>query len=95
MGKARKSHDSGFKTRVALEPLKDREMVGQMAKRHEVHPSQIHKWKRRLLEQAASVFDRGSAAKKTEDFEATELSAAIERLKMELDWIKKAAQFGE
>src|SRR3989454_3985246 len=52
---------------------------------HGVHPTQIHEWKRRLVEEAPSVFDRGSVAKKTEDFETAELYEEIGRLKMELD----------
>jgi putative transposase len=96
MAKSRKVRDSGFKARVALDALKERETVGQLAKRHGVHPTQIHEWKRRLIEEAASVFDRGSVAKKTEDFDSAELYAEIGRLKMELDWVKKkAAQFGD
>ena len=96
MARQRKVHDSGFKARVALEALKERETVGQLAKRYGVHPTQIHEWKRRLLEQAATVFDRGGTAKKMEDFETAELYEEIGRLKMELDWVKKkAAQFGE
>ena len=81
---------------MALEALKERETIGQLANRHGVHPTQIHEWKRRLSDQASSVFERGSAAKKTEDFETAELYEEIGRLKMELDWVKKkAAQFGE
>ena len=96
MARQRKSHDSGFKACVALEALKERETIGQLAKRHGVHPTQIHEWKRRLSDQASSVFERGSAAKKTEDFETAELYEEIGRLKMELDWVKKkAAQFSE
>ncbi len=79
MAKPRKVHDSGFKARVALESLKERETVGQLAKRHGVHPTQIHEWKRRLLDQAASVFDRGNAAKKatTTDAPSTRVATAI------------------
>jgi putative transposase len=96
MAKRRTVRDSGFKARVALEALKERETVGQLAKRHGVHPTQIHEWKRRLVEEAPAVFDRGSVAKKTEDFDSAELYEQIGRLKMELDWVKKkAAQFGE
>jgi putative transposase len=96
MAKLRKVHDSGFKARVALDAVKERETVSQLAKRHDVHPTQVHEWKRRLLDQASSVFDRGNSAKKTEDFDAAELYEEIGRLKMELDWVKKkAAQFGQ
>ncbi len=84
MAKPRTVHDSGFEARVALEALKERETVGQLAKRHGVPPTQIHEWKRRLLDQSSLVFERGIAAKKTEDFDAAELYEEIGRLKMEL-----------
>ena len=96
MAKARKVRDSGFKARVALDALKERKTVGQLAKRQGVHPTQIHEWERRLLDQASSVFERGSVSKKTEDFETAELFEEIGRLKMALEWVKKkAAQFRE
>jgi putative transposase len=56
----------------------------------------VHQWRRKLLEEAAAVFDREGAARPAEAFETTELYEQIGRLKMELDWLKKkAAQFGE
>ncbi len=55
MAKPRTVHDSGFEARVALEALKERETVGQLAKRHGVPPTQIHEWKRRLLDQSSLV----------------------------------------
>lgn len=51
--------------------------MSQLAKPHDVHPTQIHEWKRRVLGQASSVFDRGNAAMKTEDFDAAELYEEI------------------
>ena len=73
MARRRKVRDSGFKARVALEALKERETVSELAKRFQVHPTQIHEWKRRLLEQAAAVFDRESG----KVVEATELRAGV------------------
>ena len=95
MGRPRQQHEASFKARVALDAIRERETMGQLAKRHAVHPSQIHLWKRKLLDEAAEVFARESGAKPTEPFAATELFEQIGRLKMELDWLKKkAAQFG-
>ena len=95
MARQRKLHEASFKARVALDALKELETVGQLAKRHKVHPSQIQDWKRRLLEGAPTVFERSNGAKATEDFATAELYEKIGRLEMELDWVKKkAAQFG-
>jgi len=93
MARRRKVRDSGFKARVALEALKERETVNELAKRFQVHPTQIHEWKRRLLEQAAAVFER-EGGKVVEATDPAELYEQIGRLKMELEWLKKkAAQF--
>jgi transposase len=93
MARRRKARESGFKARVALEALKERETVNELAKRFQVHPTQIHEWKRRLQEQAAAVFER-EGAKPVETVDPAELYEQIGRLKMELEWLKKkAAQF--
>jgi len=96
MSRRRKLHEASYKARVALEALKERETAGQLAKRFGVHPTQIHQWKRKLLEEAAELFERENGSKRAEAFETTELYEQIGRLKMELDWLKKkAAQFAE
>jgi putative transposase len=91
MSRKRKHHEPGFKARVALEAIRERETIGQLAKRHGVHPTQIHLWKRKLLDEAGDVFAREGSPKPTESFETAELYEQIGRLKMELDWLKKKA----
>lgn len=94
MARQRKFRDSSFKARVALEAVKERETVGELAKRFQVHPTQIHEWKRRLVEQAAGVFEK-EGAKAVEAVDPAELYEQIGRLKVELEFLKKkAAQFG-
>jgi transposase len=89
MAKRRKTHESSFKARVAVEALKERETAAQLAKRFGVHPTQVNQWKRKLLDEAPELFDRESRSRPEEAFEATELYEQIGRLKMELDWLKK------
>jgi putative transposase len=94
MARRKKIREAPFKARVALEAVKERESVSELAKRFQVHPTQIHEWKRRLVEQAASVFERESA-KPVETVDPAALYEQIGRLKVELEFLKKkAAQFG-
>jgi len=58
-----------------------------------VHPNQICRWKRQLLDSLPDIFtDRGK--KKDKDFEEliSELYRQIGQLKVELDWLKKKFQ---
>jgi transposase-like protein len=94
MARRRKIREAPFKARVALEAVKERETVGELAKRFQVHPTQIHEWKRRLLEQASAIFERENT-KPVETIDPAELYEQIGRLKVELEFLKKkAAQFG-
>jgi len=45
-----------YKARVALEALKGEEMIAELAKRFIVHPGQIRKWEKSLVEGAAGIF---------------------------------------
>ena len=63
MSRRRKMHEATYKARVALEALRERETVGQLAKRFAVHPTQIHQWKRKLLKEASELFERENGSK--------------------------------
>lgn len=94
MPRRKQIREAPFKARVALEAVKERETVSQIAKRFQVHPTQVHEWKRRLTEQAATVFERDNA-KPVETIDTSELYEQIGRLKVELEYLKKkVAQFG-
>jgi transposase-like protein len=73
--------------------VKERETVSELAKRFQVHPTQIQEWKRRLIEQAATAFEKEST-KPAEGVDPAELYEQIGRLKVDLEFLKKkAAQF--
>lgn len=56
MMKKRKSHDSVFKAKVASEAVKGEKTIAQIPSEYKVHPNQISKWKKKLLEELPVEF---------------------------------------
>ena len=56
MKQIRKKHSPAFKAKVALAAFLGEETIAQLASRFEVHPSQIHTWRRALIEGAPGLF---------------------------------------
>ena len=50
MKQTRKNHSPAFKTKVALAGFLGEETIAQLASQFEVHPSQIHTWRKALVE---------------------------------------------
>jgi transposase len=95
MSRHRKIHTASFKAKVAVAAVKEIETASQLASIHGVHPTQIHQWKRQLLEGAEGVFSLGTGAKRSqaeEQCSTSELFEQIGRLKMELEWLKKKVE---
>jgi transposase len=86
--KKRKTYSPGFKTKIVLEVLQERETVQEIARKYEIHPSQISTWKTQFLSQADQVFERG-ASKTEDDKEKDALFKKVGQLQLEVDFLKK------
>ena len=87
--RSRRRFSSSFKASVALEALTGDETVAQLASRFDVHPNQIHKWKRELTDGTAGVFDDGSKQKKPDNQKlVAQLYQQIGQLKVERDFLE-------
>tara|TARA_B110000091_G_scaffold188709_1_gene210694 strand:+ start:63 stop:338 length:276 start_codon:yes stop_codon:yes gene_type:complete len=88
---SRRKFTAEFKTRVALEALKERESLSVLAQKYELHPQQITNWKKELSAGAPSVFSSPTKSKKTESEEKEDsLHKIIGQQKVEIDFLKKA-----
>lgn len=89
MKKSRRKFTDAFKAKVAIEALKERETLSELAKRFEIHPNQISIWKREFLENAEKAFASKNKKEET-DNQVDKLYQKIGQLEMENDFLKKS-----
>jgi len=86
----RKQHNSGFKAQVALEAIRNQRTIAEIASENGVHPSQVNKWKKQVLDGVPTIFsDNHNKGKQEGEKLQAELYQQIGQLKVELDWMKK------
>ena len=94
MKRERRKFTNEFKAEVALEAIKEKLTMVELAMKYKVNPVQIKAWKKEFLDNKASVFgSEGSSKTKREkeqlNKQEQELFEQIGRLKMENEWLKK------
>lgn len=90
MKNERKKFSTSFKAKVALEAVKGLKTISQIATEHKVHTTQVNAWKKQLLDNADSLFERqGRKSTPSAEEVATPLYEEIGRLKMENKWLAK------
>ncbi|WP_226930558.1 IS3 family transposase [Halomonas sp. 3F2F] len=86
----RNTHSPELKAKVALEAVRGLKTANEIAQEFGVHPVQVGQWKKALLADSATLFDKKRGPKPKPEYQTDEkLYGEIGRLKMELDWLKK------
>ena len=85
----RRNHSPAFKAQVALEAVRGDKTLAELAQKHDLHPTQIIKWRKQLLDRAADVF--GADSKPDEPvIDLKDLHAKIGLLTLENDFLQGA-----
>ena len=88
MKKRATKYEAVFKAKVALAAVREEETVLALAKRYGVHPSQVFKWKKQMLDNATAVFGPGGTAT-DESAQVGELLKKVGELTMERDFLAR------
>lgn len=91
MSRKRRTHSPALKAKVALAANQGEKTLAELSEQFQIHPNQIQKWKKQLLNSAREIFEKGSGNSPS-DNSATikELHAKIGQLTVEKDFLSKA-----
>lgn len=92
----RRNHSPAFKVKVALAAVRQEGTAAELAERFDVHPAQVHDWKKKFVEAGTAGFS-GSTGPPTaapED-DPVRLRKKISELAMENDFLAKALGRGQ
>ncbi len=90
MKRKRRKFTPAFKAKVAIEALKERQTLSELAERFELHPNQISKWKQEFLSNAEAAFGPKDTEKEESQIDTDQLYTKIGQLEMERDFLKKS-----
>ncbi|WP_407642616.1 IS3 family transposase [Desulfopila aestuarii] len=90
--RTRRNHSANFKAKVALAAMAGDKTLSELAEQYGVHPNQITTWKKQLVEQATTVFSKGTGGEPGIDLKV--LHAKIGQLTLENDFLEGCAQQG-
>ena len=88
----RRLHKPEFKAKVALEAIKGEMTMAQMIKKFDVQQAQITQWKKQLLSQASTAFDKNDQSFEDTERTVQELRAKIGELTMENDFLERGLE---
>ncbi|MFN3343288.1 MAG: transposase [Flavobacteriales bacterium] len=89
--RTKRKFSAEFKAKVVIEALKQRYTIEEIARKHELHLTQIATWKKAFLANSSAAFggDKEDDSHKEKEIETEKLFAQIGQLKVENDFLKK------
>lgn len=69
MARIYKKHGSSFKSKVALEALKEKQTVAELSQKYSIATSQICTWKKHVEEHCNQIFEDGKVTNHQEEID--------------------------
>ena len=86
----RKQYSDEFKSRMVIKVLSGEMTTAEIAKRYQVHPLMLSKWKKQAVDLLPSLFSRKPDHEREQwESRQAELFRQIGQLQYELEWLKK------
>lgn len=87
---SRRKFTAEFKSKVCIEAIKEQQTIETLAKKYDLHPTQINTWKKEFLQNSAAVFEKeGKSNAEDKEPLVQALYAQIGELKVANVFLKK------
>lgn len=87
----RRNFTPEFKAEVVLEALIGQSSQAELCRKHNISDVQLSKWKRQLLENAATLFEHTDKQTNASQERIAQLEQLVDKLTLELDIHKKVS----
>lgn len=88
----RKKYDAKFKAKVAIEAIRERETLNELAAKYGVSPVMISRWKKEFIENSAAVFETPKIDDEAIQKQKDRYLRKIGDLEMQLDFAKRVSK---
>lgn len=92
MKKSRKKYDAKFKAKVAIEAIKERETLSELAAKYEVSSVMISRWKKAFIENSAAAFENPKIDNEAIQKQKGRYLRKIGDLGIQLDFAKRVSR---
>lgn len=92
MKKARRKYDASFKAKVAIEAIRERETLSELAAKYEVSPVMISRWKKEFIDNSAAAFETPKKDDAAMEKQKDRYLRKIGDLEMQLDFAKRVSR---
>ena len=92
MKTSRKKYDAKLKAKVALEAIRERETLNELAAKYGVSPVMISRWKKEFIENSAAAFETPKIDDEAIQKQKDRYLRKIGDLEMQLDFAKRVSR---
>lgn len=92
MKKVRRKYDASFKAKVAIEAIRERETLSELAAKYEVSPVMISRWKKEFIDNSAAAFETPKKDDAAMEKQKDRYLRKIGDLEMQLDFAKRVSR---
>lgn len=90
MANVRKRHTAEFKTKVAVEAIRQQKTTNELTADYGIHATQVNTWRKQALAAIPEAFsNKRGKAEEDQQAEIDELHRQLGQLIAERDWLKK------